>query len=192
MPVPSVIKTFYHAYPLEFEQANGIPEGVLSQKYSLPNGFHEEALESALLGTELNIAKIYVEIMRLNPELKQAVERRVITPEKYQFDILRGVCTRINIEDIIYYLRRNGDKDESKAKRDLMRHKQLEKEFDVKLYWFLSPETEQQLRAIMHDKRSQHPIVSFLVRLSAIYFSEAIPVSEPSTRDESIPIQRGN
>lgn len=84
--------------------------------------------------------KHYHEIMRLNPELPKFIGLNARNSYRHAFDILRGVCSRMNAKDIIYFLKRYDDP--GLFMIDESRRALFQKQFKVKIHWVMSPDTE--------------------------------------------------
>lgn len=146
----------YTAPPFAFELKYQLPIGLVSKKYRLPKGYTEVSLEKEIRkafkdsfrkeikdGKERYqdmLFKHYHEIMRLNPELAKFIRLNAKNPYRDAFDILRGVCSRMNEKDIIYFLKRYDDA--SFFKIDESRRALIQKQFKVKIHWVMSPDTE--------------------------------------------------
>lgn len=83
-------------------------------------------------------------MLRLNPTLARDIQRDGTKYLRSADDILHGVCSRFNVNDIVYFLRRYTVHDLIQV--DQLRRKNFQEEYNVKVRWVFSPETETILR----------------------------------------------
>lgn len=136
----------------QFEIENSLERGTVSRRYHLPKGYSEATLEAHVLAAKSDVDAIFGELMRLNPEVRPLLEKRVSDIQNYKLDVIRGMCSEFNVDDIVFYISGEYQLDIHTSNRKMV---QFEKKYDVKVDWILSPETESRLSNILSERKAE-------------------------------------